>query len=216
MAAVLLFLVCEAFYQLLKARLPGSVRACWQACRFWPTLPLTYFSSWWTAGGLWCEVDDTVLLGVAPVNAMVWWWRMRGTCVVGVVNVQAEYSGPTWTYGCAGIRHRRFLTLDGSEPLAEDLKEAVRFIQDTKRQRPGGKVYVHCKFGHGRSAAVVLCWMAARYEDRTRQKPSTAVLQELNAELLGRRRVRRTLWSQPNIREFVDTYDVPYRPPTDV
>jgi protein-tyrosine phosphatase len=52
-------------------------------------------------------------------------------------------------------------------------------------------VYIHCRAGHGRSAAAVFAWLM--YKD-----PSIN-LEALNAMLRKQRDVRKTLWSQPNI-----------------
>ena len=56
------------------------------------------------------------------------------------------------------------------------------------------RVYVHCRAGHGRSAAVVFCWLLSQnpYVDR----------RELNRQLGQRRNVKATLWKQPSIIEF--------------
>ncbi|CAK0874323.1 unnamed protein product, partial [Prorocentrum cordatum] len=75
-----------------------------------------------------------------------------------------------------------------------------RWITRSRRWRPSrapacssrivGEVYVHCKAGHGRAAAVALAWMAY-----SRGLGGEADLARLNAELAERRRVRRTLHS---------------------
>ena len=74
----------------------------------------------------------------------------------------------------------------------EDLESAVMFIK--KHHAEGKKVYVHCRAGHGRSAAVVLAWLMTK-------DPSIDV-KVLNEELCGLRDIRSTLWKQTNIKEF--------------
>ena len=69
----------------------------------------------------------------------------------------------------------------------------MAFIQDTEK-KGGGRVYVHCRAGHGRSAAVVFAWLLYKTPN---QDP-----EELNAWLVRKRNVRRTLWNQPNIKKF--------------
>lgn len=69
---------------------------------------------------------------------------------------------------------------------------AVSFIRE--HQARGEKVYVHCRAGHGRSAAAVFAWLL--YED-----PIVDIV-KLNAKLCGLRNVRAGLWKQPNIQEF--------------
>lgn len=56
------------------------------------------------------------------------------------------------------------------------------------------RVYVHCRAGHGRSAAVALAWLMYKHPDSDPRL--------LNQELCQLRDVRKTLWKQPNIREF--------------
>ena len=53
-------------------------------------------------------------------------------------------------------------------------------------------MYVHCRAGHGRSAAVVFLWMI--YKD------PIVDLQDLNKQMCTMRNVRKTLWKQPTIR----------------
>lgn len=58
----------------------------------------------------------------------------------------------------------------------------------------GNSVYVHCRAGHGRSAAVVFAWLM--YKDPNKD------LEKLNLELRRRRNVRRNLWKQPNLQKL--------------
>lgn len=55
-------------------------------------------------------------------------------------------------------------------------------------------MYVHCRAGHGRSAAAVFAWLL--YKD------PYVYPEILNKELCQIRDVRKTLWRQPNIKEF--------------
>ena len=71
-------------------------------------------------------------------------------------------------------------------------KTAVSFIRE--HQARGEKVYVHCRAGHGRSAAATFAWLL--YQD------PIVNTEELNARLCRMRNVRPELWRQPNIREF--------------
>lgn len=72
-------------------------------------------------------------------------------------------------------------------------QRAVAFIQDTER-KSGGRVYIHCRAGHGRSAAAVFAWLLYKKPD---QDP-----EELNTWLVKKRNVRKALWKQPNIKKF--------------
>jgi protein-tyrosine phosphatase len=68
----------------------------------------------------------------------------------------------------------------------------VTFLQS--HQEAGERVYVHCRAGHGRSAAVVFAWLLY-------QNPKADPL-ILNQQLCRKRDVRKTLWKQPNLQKF--------------
>ena len=53
-------------------------------------------------------------------------------------------------------------------------------------------MYVHCRAGHGRSAAAVFGWLI--YKD------PIVDLQALNSDFRKLRNVRSTLWKQPNLQ----------------
>jgi len=72
------------------------------------------------------------------------------------------------------------------------LQSAVSFIR--KHEKQNKRVYVHCRAGHGRSAAVVLAWLLYKNPE---SDPLT-----LNQYLCEKRNVRKTLWKQPNINDF--------------
>ena len=78
--------------------------------------------------------------------------------------------------------------------MIERTQSAVAFIR--RHQAQGNKVYVHCRAGHGRSAAIVFAWML--YKD------PIVDTQQLNSEFCKLRNVRKTLWKQPNIKMFHD------------
>jgi atypical dual specificity phosphatase len=97
-----------------------------------------------------------------------------------------------------GIKELYVPTVDHFEPSVTDLYKTVQFIQ--KYQRQGQRVYVHCRAGHGRSAAGVMAWLISQKEDD--DASSSVVLETLNHELCMLRDVRKTLWKQPNLRQF--------------
>mmetsp|Transcript_102960 Transcript_102960/g.297692 ORF Transcript_102960/g.297692 Transcript_102960/m.297692 type:complete len:165 (-) Transcript_102960:1419-1913(-) len=109
--------------------------------------------------------------------------------VRGVINMCEEYRGPLQVYKDLGIEQLYLPTTDHFEPTVEDLISAIAFIQ--RHQARGNSVYVHCRAGHGRSAAAVFAWLL--YKD------PNADLKTLNANLCKQRDVRKTLWKQPNM-----------------
>lgn len=102
-------------------------------------------------------------------------------------------TGPVQSYQNLGISHLYLPTADHFEPTVQDLTATVQFIQ--RHQAQGTKVYVHCRAGHGRSAAGVFAWLLTK--DPT-QNP-----QRLNEYFCTLRNVRKTLWKQANMRRFL-------------
>jgi len=140
-------------------------------------------------------VDDTVSIGGVPF----WTFPERlyeDHGVRGVINMCEEYAGPVTTYKRLGIEQLHLPTVDHVEPSFEDMQAAVKFIADYEAQNKG-RVYVHCKAGHGRSAAIVYAWLLSKSPDLT-----VADMKELNEKICEQRDVRKTLWKQPNINEF--------------
>jgi atypical dual specificity phosphatase len=103
-----------------------------------------------------------------------------------------EYRGPIKKYEQLGMRQLWLPTVDHFEPSLDQLKEAVAFLEE--HEALNKKVYVHCRAGHGRSAAVVFAWML--------YKNPNANPQFLNQQLCNQRHVRKTLWKQPNLQQF--------------
>ena len=127
---------------------------------FFPTLPITILMR---IGNYWSTVDDTLLLGCAPIGCLGHPAQLHQLGVRGVINLCYEYDGPKGYYSELGMKQLHLPTVDHFEPSASQITEAVRFIQDYKNR--GEKVYVHCKGGHGRSASIAMCWMMNELPD---------------------------------------------------
>ena len=106
----------------------------------------------------WNWVDGTVLLGALSMGRHV--PALKSLGVTGVVNTCAEYAGPLAQYEQAGIEQFRVPTTDFTPPTVESIKSSLAFIE--RHAARGGKVYVHCKAGRGRSATVAICYLIAR------------------------------------------------------
>jgi atypical dual specificity phosphatase len=189
------FGVASALYILnQKHLLPRPLSAVVSKVLFWPTFPITYsrrLGKWMT------DIDDTVVMGGAPIHLLNYPEILRRDYgVKGVINLCQEYRGPIKEYKRLHIEELYLPTTDHFEPSVEDLIKAVYFIRKIQK-RGKGKVYVHCKAGHGRSAAVVYAWLLANMED-----PENVDMVALNSYLLTLRDVRKTLWKQANINEF--------------
>lgn len=174
-----------------KHLLPKPLSSVVSRALFWPTLPITVsrrIGKWTT------DIDDTVVIGGAPLGFVGMPERLHDDKAVrGVINMCDEYRGPIKKYDRLGMEELWLRTVDHFEPSVSDLKKAVHFIEKTKEE--GGRVYVHCRAGHGRSAATVFAWLI--YQD-----PDQEDLQALNEWLSLKRNVRKTLWRQPNIKKF--------------
>ena len=103
----------------------------------------------------WDEIEPNLLLGALPFAVDV--PKLAQSGVTAVVNTCEEAAGPEAAYRKFGIRQFRIPTVDFTHPKLADVENAVKFIENQLHQ--GGKVYVHCKAGRGRSATVVLCWL---------------------------------------------------------
>lgn len=64
----------------------------------------------------------------------------------------------------------------------------------TTQKKKKESVYIHCRAGHGRSAAVALAWLMYKNPMKTPK--------ELNEYLSSKRNVRKYLWTQKNIIRF--------------
>jgi len=116
--------------------------------------------------------------------------KLHDLGVTGVINMCAEYQGPVQAYNDLEMTQLWLRTVDHFEPSLDSMKDAVKFINGIKSK--GGKVYIHCKAGHGRGASIALCSLM---DSNPNVDPS-----ELNAKLCKVRKVRPTLYKQPNIK----------------
>jgi atypical dual specificity phosphatase len=126
---------------------------------YWPSLlagRLMYALGLWRQ---WDAVDEHVLLGAIPV------WgdlrRLRALGVTAVVNLCEEFPGQPARLAALGMTQLHLPTLDYHCPSLDDINTALDFIRRRLADRPGEKIYVHCKAGRGRSAAVALCYLMA-------------------------------------------------------
>ena len=188
-------LISVVYVLFQKKKLPRPLTRLAARFYFWPTIPITISRLRMVPPHeYWSDVDATLLVGGAPLPPPLASHvsRLSELGVTGVVNMCDEYGGPLAAYSDARIAQLRLPTVDHFEPSVRDLRRAVKFID--ARSRRGERVLVHCKAGHGRSAAVALCWLLHRRPD--------ASLSSLAADLGARRKVRKTLAQQPNVQAF--------------
>ena len=76
-----------------------------------------------------------------------------------------------------------------------DFQDAVAFIKKFKDRNE--KVYIHCKAGHGRAASVAFCWLMSQHP--------TASPFDMNTVMVSKRKVRKSLYRQKNVVQYMDT-----------
>lgn len=141
------------------------------------------------------KVDKGVYLGPFPSASLGDVARMHADLKIGgVVNLMDEWEGPVRAYEKYGIQQLYLPTVDHCEPAVSDMERAVDFIQKIRDSPgPNNAVLIHCKGGHGRSAAIACCWLLMS---------KNLTPQEATEHLLSRRKVRKKLGSQPNINLY--------------
>ncbi|MCC6165792.1 MAG: dual specificity protein phosphatase family protein [Caldilineaceae bacterium] len=83
------------------------------------------------------------------------WSRLRARGITAVVNLRDEFDDAE-----AGIAPAAYLylpTVDNTPPRIDDLCRGIRFMQ--QEIAGGGRVYVHCMLGVGRSATMVAAYL---------------------------------------------------------
>jgi len=163
-------------------------------CYFWPCVPCSIYGNHVEfKGEWWAYVDDeqpAVLLGQVPLFSEQL-HTLEAMGVKAIINLQDEYKGPTRHYRRNGVSLLWLRTVDHLEPTVEALRTACSFIEHHRKR--GSAVYIHCKSGRGRSAAVAMAWLMhyRKMDVMSAQK-----------KLLSVRKVRAKLWKQKNIIEF--------------
>jgi protein-tyrosine phosphatase/membrane-associated phospholipid phosphatase len=107
----------------------------------------------------WDQVAQGVLIGRTLTKAEAADAVSQG--VTAVLDLTAEF---TEAAPFREIRYRNIPILDLTAPTLDQLREAVAFITD---ETANGLVYVHCKIGYSRSAAVVGAYLLASHEAAT-------------------------------------------------
>lgn len=105
----------------------------------YPVTALKRITNYWT------EIDDTLLLGCAPMNFLNHPKSLYNLNVRGVINLCDEYNGPVKSYNDLGIEQLHIKVVDHYEPSYLQMEEAIDFISKYKKR--GERVLVHCKAG---------------------------------------------------------------------
>ena len=188
-STVLLYLLLE------KQLLPESWWRPLQRLYFYPMMLPNLLLRVASCRPYFSRVDDHVMFGAVPMVIAGHVGALHHEGVRAVVNLQAEYEGPVAAYQalCPPIEQLRIPVTDHVELTVEQLQQAVDFI--ALHRRRGERVLVHCKGGHGRSAAVAMAWLIS--------KPGGSLTPEAAQHSLSLvRDVRKSLYRQPAIVQF--------------
>jgi len=158
---------------------------------FYPMLPITIIRNNYL--GLYVAIDDGVFLGGCPIALIGHLDNMERDGICAVLNLMDENRGPMSEYKRRGWSYLRIPVVDHVEPDVEEITEAIDFIR-TQRQ-DGRNVLIHCKGGHGRSAAIAFCWLVTQ----RRMSPGKA-----QRHLNNKRSVRKNLYAQPSVRAYLN------------
>jgi protein-tyrosine phosphatase/membrane-associated phospholipid phosphatase len=139
-----------AIFRKTDGRVPWSTRFVLAPILIGHYLSLVYYRRQCRA---WDEVLPAVLIGRALTEAEAADAVKRG--VTAVLDLTAEFSEAA---AFRRTRYRNLPILDLTAPTQDQLHEAAAFIAE---ESANGAVYVHCKIGYSRSAAVVGAYLLA-------------------------------------------------------
>lgn len=145
------FALGPRIFRKTNGRLPLSTRFVLGPMLVGQYLSLVYYRCRCRA---WDQVSPGVLVGCVLTRAEARALIQQG--VTAVVDLTAEFSES------APLRATRYLNLpilDLTAPTQEQLRQAAAFIE---AEAATGCVYVHCKIGYSRSAAVVGAYLLTR------------------------------------------------------
>jgi protein-tyrosine phosphatase/membrane-associated phospholipid phosphatase len=139
-----------AIFRKAEGRLPWSTRFVLAPILVGQYVSLVYYRLQCRA---WDEVVPTVLIGRTLTEAEAAEAVKQG--VTAVLDLTAEFSEAA---PFRGAKYLNLQVLDLTAPTQDQLREAAAFIAE---QAADGMVYVHCKIGYSRSAAVVGAYLLA-------------------------------------------------------
>ncbi|KAI9470427.1 protein-tyrosine phosphatase-like protein [Zychaea mexicana] len=107
------------------------------------------------------RIDRHVLLGALPTPTHIKDLHSQER-VQAIVNLCAEFPGYKSLYDELGMKQTLLPTSDFTIPHLEHIEQGVDDILDIAQQNLGC-IYLHCKAGRGRSAAIALCYLLRMY-----------------------------------------------------
>jgi len=187
---------CMPYMCFQKHLLPHDCGKLVGRAYFWPCIPCTiYGNKVEFKGQWWAHVDDEpaeVLLGQAPLFGSQL-RELERMGVKAIINLCDEFKGNSRYYKKKGISLLWLRTVDHLEPTVEAMHTACSFIAHARKNGHG--VYIHCKSGRGRSAAIAMAWLMYHRGMSPKQAQE---------HLLRQRKVRSKLWKQRNVIQFYE------------
>lgn len=102
-------------------------------------------------------ITPSILLGGQPAKHV--WPRLIDHGITAVINLRDEHDYHA-EIGDLPLRYLRLPTIDNTPPTVDHLWQGVRFLDDEISR--GGKVYVHCWEGLGRSPTMVAAYLVTK------------------------------------------------------
>ena len=162
-------------------RLPLSTRLVLATALIGQYLSLIYYRRQCRA---WDEAAPGLLIGRRLTDAEAAAAIQQG--VTAVLDLTAEFSEAA---PFRATTYRNMAILDLTVPTQDQLHEAVRFIAEEVAK---GTVYLHCKIGYSRSAAVAGAYLLASHEAATVEE-AIARLREVRPSIVIRSEAREAL-----------------------
>ncbi|KAI8977319.1 protein-tyrosine phosphatase-like protein [Mycotypha africana] len=116
----------------------------------------------WTGWSWYNKIDDYIILGALPTPIQVRALHQHEN-VETIVNLCAEFPGYQKLYRRLQITQIRLETPDFAIPNLDTLLNGVEKIVEMKKRKPKSMIYLHCKAGRGRSAAMAICYLLRTY-----------------------------------------------------
>jgi protein-tyrosine phosphatase len=99
-------------------------------------------------------ITPAILLGGQPARKV--WGTLIRRGITGVINLRHEYDYQA-EIGSLALRYLYLPTVDNTAPSQEHIRIGVQFLEEELSK--GGKVYVHCWEGLGRSPTLVAAYL---------------------------------------------------------
>lgn len=135
----------------------------------WTCMGFTACNQTCVKRGWWHEIDDRVYVGAVPLNCMGHFKKLKDIGITGIINTMHEYGGNRKALQTFDIEQLYLPVVDHYAPTLEQTEQGVVFIQ--RHLDAGGAVLVHCKGGHGRSAAIGFAWLLKSRKNDLRANP---------------------------------------------